>query len=97
MTMARVIVQAYRMKAHRCLRCDELLDAATPIPGSEHNRPARGDVSICWKCNHVAIFTRGSKLREPRPDELRAIMADPRVSKTRNAWNLLHVDKKRRN
>jgi hypothetical protein len=89
--------KAHRVKEHRCLRCDELLDAATPIPGSEHKRPARGDVSICWTCNHVAIFTRDFKLREPRPDELRAILADPRVTSARTAWNLLHVDKKRPN
>jgi hypothetical protein len=34
-------------------------------------------------------------LREPRPDELRSIMADRRVTTARNALSLLHVDKRR--
>jgi hypothetical protein len=71
------------------MRCDELLDGATPV--DDRARPERGDVSICLTCNHVAIFTRSGKLREPRPDELRTIMADRRVTKTRAAISLLHV------
>jgi hypothetical protein len=87
----------HRMKEHRCLRCDELLDAATAIPGSSKERPARGDVSICLKCNHVAIFTRGGKLREPRSDELRVIVADRRITNARNVLSLLHVNQRRPN
>jgi hypothetical protein len=81
----------HRMKDHRCLRCDELLDAATAVPGSDDSRPVRGDVSICFRCNHIAVFTRGGKLREPRPDELRAITTDGRVNRARTVLSLLHV------
>jgi hypothetical protein len=85
------------MKERRCLRCGESLDAATPILNSEHQPPSPGDVSICFKCNHIAIFTRGGKLREPRADELRSIMADQHVTNVRNAWNLFYADKGRAN
>ena len=87
----------HRVRKHRCLHCDELLDAATMIPGSGKERPGRGDVSICVRCNHVAIFTRGGKLREPRPDELRVIMTDRRITTARNVLSLIHVDKRRPN
>jgi hypothetical protein len=85
----------YRVKATRCIRCNELLDAATSVTGDD--QPKRGDASICLKCNHVAIFTRGGKLREPRSDELRTLMADPRITLTRQAVSLLHADKGRPN
>jgi hypothetical protein len=81
----------HRMREHYCLRCDELLDAATAVPGCDDDRPVRGDVSICLRCNHIAVFTRGGKLREPRPDELRKFMTDPRVNKARTVLSLLHV------
>jgi hypothetical protein len=89
----------HRTRANRCIRCDELLDAATQVTaeGDGPARPERGDVSVCVHCNHVAVFTRGGKLREPRPDELRAFMADERVIKTRDALSLLHVDKTKPN
>jgi hypothetical protein len=79
------------MKEHHCLHCDKLLDAATIVPGFDDHRPVGGDVSICLKCGHIAIFTRGGKLREPRPDELREIMTDQLVNKTRTAMSLLHL------
>lgn len=82
-----------RMKAKHCIRCGELLDAATSITGD--HAPKRGDASICLKCNHVAIFTRGGNLREPRPDELRALMSDPRITKARDTLSLLHVDRRK--
>jgi hypothetical protein len=88
---------SHRVKEHRCLRCDAVLDTATTVvDGDGDQLPKRGDVSICLTCNHVAIFTRGGKLREPRPDELRAVMADQTVTTARNALSLLHADRKRR-
>jgi hypothetical protein len=79
----------HRVAEKRCMRCEKVLDSATPADSKD--RPARGDVSVCIQCGHIAIFTRGGKLREPTPDELRSIMADRRVKTLRNAVSLLHV------
>lgn len=84
-----------RVKETRCMRCDTALDAATPI--DHDSAPTPGDVSICLVCNHIAVFTRSGKLREPRSDELRVIMADQRIITARGAVTLLHLKEEKPN
>jgi hypothetical protein len=52
-----------------CPACGHPIDAAgTPEPGDDYV-PAPGDVSICFGCGFVLIFTQNLKLRAPTPDE----------------------------
>jgi hypothetical protein len=83
----------YPMNEYRCLRCRQLLDAATVV--DDDCRPEAGDVSICMTCGHVAIFTHAGKLRQPRPAELRKIMCDERIVATRAAVKLLHAERRK--
>lgn len=51
--------------------------------GPTGRRPSDGDVSLCWVCKGIAIYTVGplgtTGLRQPAPDELASLEADPKV------------------
>lgn len=41
---------------YNCLQCGEILDAVTPV-NNDTDVPNSGDISICYSCGHVMIFT----------------------------------------
>jgi hypothetical protein len=83
----------HRTPETRCMRCDTPLNAASKVAddAAADSRPARGDISVCIQCGHVAIFTRNGKLREPTRHEWPELLADPRVKNGRDAVSLLHL------
>jgi S-DNA-T family DNA segregation ATPase FtsK/SpoIIIE len=56
-----------------CGRVNELVDGITTT-----NQPKPGDVSICYGCTRIGIFTE-TGIRVPRPAELRQLAADPNI------------------
>lgn len=66
----------------RCLECGEQLDAATSNnePDAEV-LPSEGDVSICFSCGNVAIFTDKLFLRPPNNGESREIENSPEIKR----------------
>jgi hypothetical protein len=62
-----------------CWRCEKTTDTTTAAVG-EDTAPAPGDVSICFYCGELAVFTgRGLETRQPTDAERAEILADPGV------------------
>lgn len=60
-----------------CPHCGRVNDVhAGPNPG---DMPDAGDVSLCWGCRALAIYTEAGGLRVPTDDELEAIMSADQV------------------
>jgi hypothetical protein len=60
-----------------CISCGKLNDQATdPL---EEVQPKPGDVSICFYCGHIAVFTLDLTLREPNLEEARDIAGNPEI------------------
>lgn len=57
----------------RCVRCRAKLNATT---GIEVQKPSEGDISICFYCGQIMLFTADLKLRGAEPEELAEIMLD---------------------
>lgn len=65
--------------ATRCPHCTVVNDRHS-LPGMA--TPKAGDVSICWQCKQLALFTdEQGTLRTPTQEELAVLMADPDVIK----------------
>jgi len=64
-----------------CPHCGRLNDCHSTTDPSE---PSEGDVSLCWKCGGIAIFTEDG-VRTPTPEEEVQISRDPDVQKFRYA------------
>lgn len=56
-----------------CGRVNDLHDGPT-----RDATPGSGDVSICWRCRGLAIYTDGG-VRAPTPVEAAELTADPRI------------------
>ena len=68
-----------RLPVRICKSCGNLNDAATPIESYE--RPTSGDVSVCFKCGHITMFTDNLTLRELTDEEMLEIAHEPRIQK----------------
>lgn len=62
-----------------CLACGDVLQATSEVTTSKARMPEPGNLSICLRCGHVAIFDKDLKLRNPTPEEQRKIDNDPRM------------------
>jgi hypothetical protein len=63
-----------------CPHCGHTNDEHSATTGKPY--PTDGDVSLCWQCHGLAMYTIGPygiALRMPTPEEMTAINADPRV------------------
>ncbi len=66
----------------RCHNCGTLNDDATDINNPDA-RPTEGDVSVCFYCAALALFTGdGYGTRAPTEEERLALLADPLVTET---------------
>lgn len=59
-----------------CLKCGSGNDAHQGFETKDEPEP--GDLSICWYCGHMAIFTKRG-LREPNEEEAERIAHSPKV------------------
>lgn len=67
-----------------CPACGALNDAATNIVGDAD--PTNGDVSICFTCGEIAVFTGiGLDVRRPTDAERREMLAIDEVTRLRSA------------
>lgn len=65
----------------RCPACGYTCDAVAQAGGPGPTRPADGDVSICMRCAHVALFAAAAPggLVNPDPDALAELMSEDAV------------------
>lgn len=68
-----------RMAPYQCPVCRSRLDAATNLTGK--TAPTDGDVSICFDCSSIVVFTADLKLRLPTDDELLVYVKDERITR----------------
>lgn len=72
-----------------CPHCGREHDFHSGVAGSEGKAPRSGDVSFCWGCREVAVYSIGPLgslvLRKPTPPEARRLADDPRVRAVRAA------------
>lgn len=60
----------HRHEPSPCLICGTVMDAATPTDESHKALPAKNDVSLCFVCASLAIYTGvGHEKRFPTADE----------------------------
>lgn len=61
-------------KVSECPNCGESLEVSTPVPGSVPTPPAEGDLSVCFHCGTIMIFTddKGA-LRKVTLDDLKKL------------------------
>lgn len=57
----------FRLKEHQCSQCDYVFDMATSA--SERGLPKEGDISICFKCGHIAMFNADTSVRDFKEGE----------------------------
>jgi hypothetical protein len=61
------------LKCPHCGRNHEYHDGSTPDA-----KPKPGDVSVCWSCRRLGIYTNFG-IRVPTPEEEAEILSDPEV------------------
>jgi hypothetical protein len=59
-----------------CLECGVLLDGACVV-NNETRKPEPGDVSVCIRCGHLAVFGDDMQLRQLNDAEIREWAGDP--------------------
>ncbi len=64
-----------------CPICNHPIDAHTSITGE--CRPVPGDVSICFYCGNIFVFSEALELRDPTPSEWVEINANELIQRTR--------------
>ena len=52
-----------RIRENKCLSCNHSMDGAAS-PEDENKMPEDGDISICIRCGHVAVFDKDLNFRE---------------------------------
>jgi hypothetical protein len=61
-----------------CPRCGSKNNGYTQATGDER-APEPGDVSLCWECGGMNIFTDDGKVRLPTEEERNHLLAQPDV------------------
>lgn len=67
----------YRIPKQVCPYCARPLDATGPIPGSDNQAPAPGDVTLCLRCGGLAIYEADLTMRIPMISELLEMKSSP--------------------
>lgn len=67
--------------------CRRPADSITPAEADRGKLPEAGDVSVCFGCGRLALFTgRGLELRRPSAGELELMLADDEILAAIAAW-----------
>jgi hypothetical protein len=72
-----------KMPTQQCLYCLARIDSSSPKPGNDAPTPGDGDVTVCFLCGGLMVFTNELKLRLPTPQEFVLLIADEDVMKFR--------------
>jgi hypothetical protein len=62
-----------------CWKCGYMMDKTTDARNAPE-APREGDVSICWGCGTLGIFTKDLTIRKPTLDEKIRLEADPFIT-----------------
>lgn len=68
-----------------CPWCGKLNTVVAPADGEASHPPTDNDVSMCFGCGEVSVFTN-EKLRKPTEQETIEIFTDPEVKQARDVW-----------
>jgi len=76
----------------KCPYCEHKMDRSLNAEVGQDCKPSPGSISICLRCNKIAIFTEGLQQRKPTPEELEAALKLPAVTLAQMAiahatWN----------
>ncbi len=66
-----------RTPESRCPRCKCLLSAAMDADMTSPRKPQGGEITICIECGKILAFNDDLSLREPTPEEVAVVKADP--------------------
>jgi len=86
--MKTFLGKSQRTKPMRCPNCGTVNDSAASV-NVEKASVKPGDVSICIKCGHLAVFTERLKLRDPNDDEIKNMAGDPRLVRVMEALHFV--------
>ena len=75
-----------------CPYCSAHADRQSNFFEDRSPGPSEGDISLCFKCGSLAIFSYDMSLREPTPDEYVEFTKDDRVLKLLRAWSKSHCE-----
>lgn len=88
---------SYEVPEACCPKCGRHNDRATVLEG-EPVKPSSGDISICFGCSAVSMFTPELRLREltlVELTELKETTSWPEVVRVREAIELAHTHESR--
>lgn len=82
-------------KTLRCLGCGKQhhLHAQVMRSGDTPAMPTPGDCAVCFSCGYIMIYTPDIEFREPTPEEMAQIAADPRIGHMMNEMRQVRGDK----
>jgi hypothetical protein len=63
--------------ASTCKGCGRHNDRATFAGETKNDMPKAGQLSICFKCGHLAMFAEDLTLRDLNDEEMHAVAGDP--------------------
>jgi len=78
-----------------CTACGKLCDAAT-IANADDAVPSPGDVTICFDCGHIMVFTKDMRLRDPTAAECLEIAGDKDILAAQKARAQVQEQEQRR-
>jgi hypothetical protein len=81
-----------RLPIDPCVECGKPLDAATFLM-DDKVKPNPGDISICFYCGHMTVFTDDMHRRELTPEEIHDIAGDPIMLQLQRARGEFMQDK----
>lgn len=73
-----------RFKEQVCLDCGYIVDAAASV-SLPHIPPREGDVTICFRCQHIMVYADSNgALRHPTDKEMVEMAGDPELVHAQN-------------
>lgn len=82
------------MKPSLCKACGYLLEETTDT-SPDKRLPLPGDVSLCFNCGHLQIFSDNLSLRDPTDEEIYDLAGDPEMLRAQKARGFIIGIKRR--
>ena len=65
------MIQSFNMPTQVCPHCNAKMDMATQADGED--RPREGDITVCFYCAGVSVFTAEFALLKPSEEHLKTL------------------------
>jgi hypothetical protein len=72
---------------HTCPFCRLQQEAVTHISGKDYV-PSNGDITMCFNCGGISVFTNDGGLRKPTKKEQRELDQNSRIKEVKDAWKM---------